>query len=91
MNKQSIAIIILSLIIISGLSYWGYNYEKSRWLNEGYNQGAIQTINQIQQTMNLPYFSNETGNITLKSIPIKQLCQEMSGWNKEYQNTQEEA
>jgi len=82
MNKQSIAIIILSLLVIAGTIYIsGIQIVKfhDKWTQEGYNQGAIQTINQIQQTMNLPYFDNSTGVIELKSIPIKQLCQEMSG------------
>ena len=69
MNKQTIAIIILSLIIISGLSYWGYNYEKSKWLNQGYNSGMFYTV----QTSSIP-FINQTTNKT-EFMPLENYWQ----------------
>lgn len=60
MNKQTIAIILLSLIIIGGLSYLGYQYEKTKFLN----QGAFYTA----QTGNLPYINQTTNQTEIMTL-----------------------
>ena len=73
MNKQAqinlwkIASIIL-IILLAG--YFGFNYTKNKYLNQGYQAGQFNIINSIQQTGNIPYFENDT----IKTISISQIC-----------------
>ena len=75
MNKLILGLILGLLISGIGVGiYFGYQYEKTKWLNQGYESGVLTTINQIQTTGNIPYMTNETGNWTIKSIAIKDIC-----------------
>ena len=40
----------------------------------GYNIGQIALIQQIQQSGEIPLFSNETGELTIKLVKITDLC-----------------
>ena len=77
MNKQinykalfwiaiSIIILLLTINITSKMISNAYN--------QGVQDGQLNLISQIQQTGNIPYFTNETGNLTIKTISIKELC-----------------
>ena len=73
-NKQLILGIIIGIIItglIVGL-YFGYQYQKNKYLQEGYNQGVLYSY----QTGNFAYLDN---NATIKTITIQQLCSQVNG------------
>lgn len=39
-----------------------------------FTQGQIYLTQQIQQTGQIPLFTNETGNLTIKMVPLGELC-----------------
>lgn len=79
MNKKDIIILVLVSIILISALVGGFFYIKNKYTNQGfqsgYNQAVINLVSQISQTGNIPMFSNQTGQIQIKSIPISQICQ----------------
>jgi len=77
MNKQinykALFWIVISVIILL-LTINIINKMISNAYNQGVQDGQLNLINQIQQTGNIPYFTNETGNLTIKTISIRELC-----------------
>ena len=69
MNKQTITIIILSLIILLGILLYGGNYLKDKYTNQGYNSGMFYTV----QTGSIP-FINQTTNKT-EFMPLEDYWQ----------------
>jgi len=62
MNKQNLIIIILSLIILTGVGFFGYNYISSINYQEGFNDASIYLNNQIINSL------NQNGYITIYYI-----------------------
>ena len=80
MNKQinykTLFWIVISVIILL-LTINIINKMISNAYNQGVQDGQLNLISQIQQTGNIPYFTNETGNLTIKTISIRELCKEV--------------
>ena len=78
MNNLKVYAIAITIILILGLGYIGYNYFGNRLANtfysQGYNQATIDIISNIQSTGNIPMLSNETGEITVEQISINTIC-----------------
>ena len=76
MNKQIIIGIIIGLLFASFIIgiYFGYENTKDKFYNRGVFEGQAYIIQSIQSTGNLPFFSNETGNLTIKYVSIKDIC-----------------
>ena len=68
-----IGIFAILIIILYGL-YLGFNYVKNNSYSQGYQDGQILVISSISNTGNIPYFINSTGNITIQSKNIKDIC-----------------
>jgi len=68
----SIVILLLAVNIVNKMIVNGYN--------QGVQDGRVNLIAQIQQTNQVPYFTNETGDLTIKTITIKEIC---AGWQNE--------
>jgi len=70
--KQLITGIIIGMLII-GLGvgiYFGYQYEKSKWLNQGYEAGTFYTA----QTGIIRYVENSTGTPLIKTLTLQEVC-----------------
>lgn len=78
MNQITKGIIIGTLItlIVVGL-YLGFNYEKNKYLNQGYNSAVNNVAYSITTTGNIPLVQNISGNLTIKSYPISELCKNL--------------
>jgi hypothetical protein len=72
MDKKTIIILILTLIIIGGVAFVGYDSLKAKWYNQGANDALIlinqQIINSLNRDgkliINYPY-ENKTIPLTL--------------------------
>lgn len=65
----SIAILFLTINLLSNIMEDSYS--------QGVQDGQLNLISQIQQTQQIPYFTNETGDLTIKIITIQELCMGM--------------
>lgn len=74
--KWFIGILILIIFVLIGQFIYTPYIEKKAYLR-GYNDGTSDLIFNIQKSRNIPYFTNETGNISIKTIPITKLCENM--------------
>ena len=72
-NKLKLYAIIVTIILLLGLGYFGYNYIQNKAYQKGINDGAIQVINGIGNTGNFPYFETIENVTTLKYISINQI------------------
>ena len=76
MNKQTIAIIILSIIIAGLLLFYGYNYT----LNKGYQLGRGDLILDMNINLYFPLICVYENNITtqkrvnLESLNLREIC-----------------
>ncbi len=59
MNRKTIAIIVLSLIIIGGLIFYGYEQTKEDSYLQGYNQGQADIIIKINTEGVVPVIYQE--------------------------------
>lgn len=78
MKTQWLVFIILVLCLIITVMLFQFVYYPSienKIYTQAYNAGGIAVIRGMQQSGNIPYFTNETGNITVKTIPITKLCE----------------
>ena len=71
---------LIILVVILGIVLLIYqviipSYDKK--YEEGYNQGLQEGVYQVISLVNqgsLPYFDNSTGNLTIKTISIAEVC-----------------
>jgi len=76
-NKTIFTICFVGLIIIAMAVYIGNNeYQKAKTniQKQSFTDGQIYLIQQIQQTGEIPYFANESGQIILKTVKIDDYC-----------------
>jgi hypothetical protein len=71
---------MISLLVIGLIvgGYFLYNYqmkvEQNKAYSAGYQYGIQYLAAQQTQTGNIAYYTNQTGNWTISTISIKELC-----------------
>ena len=71
-NKQTIVIIILSLIILGGIGVYGYDQITEKAYVEGYNQGQADIIIKINTEGVVPVLYQEGKETRINWIKINQ-------------------
>ena len=78
MDKKLLIIIILSILVLIGIAYFSYEkflVYKNKILIQAYNQGVLAEIVEINQKGIIPIIQNVSGNITIKNVDIKTICE----------------
>ncbi|MEK6935963.1 MAG: hypothetical protein AABW67_04180 [Nanoarchaeota archaeon] len=70
MNRLKLYSIIVTIILLIGLSYLGYVYISNKGYVKGYNEGQEVLIKNMQSTGNIPLIENGT----IKTYTIQQIC-----------------
>lgn len=82
-EKLKFFLIGAGIVLIFVGAYLGFQYEKNKYYNIGVFEGQSYIIQSISATGNIPYYENLSGNLTVKTIPIQQLCNQL---NQKVQN-----
>lgn len=74
MNKQTIIIIILSVVIAGLLLFYGYNYLGSRFFNDGYLAGQVDLIIDMNNRLMFPALIEEGNETSVLEISLNEIC-----------------
>jgi len=75
--KLSIKIIIILIVILLvtvGYSFYGMKQQSEQLFRDGYNQGQMELVNYQQQQGIYLYFTNQSGQVQLKSTTLNEIC-----------------
>ena len=70
MNKQTIAIIILSILLAIAILFFAYNYT----LNKGYQLGRGDLILDMNTFSYFPYIYQQGNQTLIKNTALQEIC-----------------
>ena len=77
MNKQNLgwifAIILLIILLVIGAWYFN-NLISEKVYAKGFADGQISVVSSITQTGSIPYWDNSTGNLTIRTKSLQDIC-----------------
>ena len=68
-----VSIILLIILLVIG-GWFADNYISNTNYQKGFADGQVNVVSSITQTGSIPYWDNSTGNLTIRTKSLQDIC-----------------